>query len=123
VKWALLVLGGGLGSALRYALSLWLTAQLGPRFPWGTFAVNLTGCFAIGALVAWADARAASPALRLFLVTGVLGGFTTFSAFGMETFQLMQDGRAAAAAANAIGSVAAGVGAVAIGAWLTRAVT
>jgi CrcB protein len=123
VKWALLFIGGGVGSALRFALSLAVDARLFPRFPfpWGTLAVNLTGCFAIGVLATLADARVISPTLRLFLVTGLLGGFTTFSAFGMETFQLIQDGRAAAAAANAAASVVIGVAAVAAGAWLTRA--
>ena len=73
-------------------------------------------------IVTLAELRPAfPPALRLFLVTGLLGGFTTFSAFGMETFQLLQDGRAAAAAVNAFGSVAAGLCAVAAGAWLVRA--
>jgi fluoride exporter len=123
VKWVLLFVGGGLGSALRFGLSLAVDARLGPRFPfpWGTLAVNLSGCFAIGVLATLADTRVISPSARLFLVTGLLGGFTTFSAFGMETFQLLQDGRAAAAAANAAASVTAGVLAVAAGAWLTRA--
>jgi CrcB protein len=123
VKWVLLVVGGGIGSALRYALALGVDARVGLRFPLGTLAVNLCGCFAIGVFASLADLRGTiSPSLRLFLVTGLLGGFTTFSAFGMETFQLLQDGRAAAALANAAGSVVLGVCAVAAGVWLVRAI-
>jgi CrcB protein len=121
VKWALLLAGGGIGTLLRFGLALWVDTRLGVRFPWGTLAVNVVACFAIGVLVTLADTRSAlTPAARLFLVTGVLGGFSTFSAFGMETWQLLEGGRAGAAALNAAGSVAAGLAAVAAGVWLTR---
>jgi CrcB protein len=121
MKWLLLFAGGGAGAMLRYTLSLWIDARTGPGFPWGTFAVNVTGCFAIGVLATLADEHAwISPTARLLLVSGLLGGFTTFSTFGMETWQLIEDGAGWLALANAGGSLAAGVAAVVLGALLTR---
>jgi len=120
MKWWLLFAGGGVGTVLRYAVGVWVGARTGPGFPWGTFAVNLIGCFAIGVLATLADARWISPAARLTLVTGVLGGFTTFSAFGLETWQLAAEGRAGLALANALASVVCGLVAVALGVAITR---
>jgi len=106
---------------LRYALGLWVAARTTPEWPWGTFAVNVAGCFAIGVVATLADEHAwVGPGARLLLVTGLLGGFTTFSTFGLETFELVQGGHAAAAATNVLGSVAAGLAAVFAGVWLTR---
>jgi CrcB protein len=121
VRWWLLFLGGGIGAALRFALSLWIEARTGPGFPWGTFAVNVSGCFAIGVVVTLADERTwISPATRLLLVPGVLGGFTTFSTFGMETWQLVEDGWGLTALANAAASLVVGLAAVVVGVQLTR---
>jgi fluoride exporter len=121
MKWWLLFAGGGAGSMLRYAVGLWIEARTGPGFPWGTFAVNASGCLLIGVLATLADEHAwITPAARLALVTGLLGGFTTFSAFGLETFQLIEDGRAWLALANAAGSVMVGLVAVVVGVALTR---
>jgi len=121
MKWWLLFAGGGAGSVLRYAVGLWIEARTGPGFPWGTFAVNASGCFLIGVLATLADEHAwITPAARLALVTGVLGGYTTFSAFGLETWQLVEDGRAWLALMNASASVAAGIAAVVAGVAITR---
>jgi CrcB protein len=121
MKWWLLFAGGGVGSVLRYAVGLWVEARTGPGFPWGTFAVNVSGCFLIGVLATLADEHAwITPAARLALVTGVLGGYTTFSAFGLETWQLVEDGRALLAVVNAGASVAAGIAAVVAGVVITR---
>ena len=121
MKWLLLFAGGGAGSMLRYAVGLWVEARTGPGFPWGTFAVNVSGCFAIGVLATLADEHAwITPAARLALVTGVLGGFTTFSTFGLETWELVEDGSAWLAVANAVASVGAGLAAVVVGVQLTR---
>lgn len=123
VKWLALLAGGGLGAVLRFSLALWVDGRAGIHFPWGTLAVNVCGCFAIGVVATLADEHAlVSPTLRLFLVTGLLGGFTTFSAFGMETWQLLEDGRALAALANGGGSVLAGLAAVVAGVAITRSV-
>ena len=85
-KWLLVMLGGSLGAASRYAVSL-LTARLfGPQFPYGTMVVNLAGCFLIGLLFALADrSRLLTPDVRLLLLTGYLGALTTFSTFSLET--------------------------------------
>ena len=85
-KWLLVMLGGSLGAASRYAVSL-LTARLfGPQFPYGTMLVNLAGCFLIGLLFALADrSRLLTPDVRLLLITGYLGALTTFSTFSLET--------------------------------------
>lgn len=121
MKWWLLLLGGGLGAVGRFAIALWVDERGGVHFPWGTLAVNVAGCFGIGVVATLADEHTlVSPGLRLFLVTGLLGGFTTFSAFGMETFQLVEDGRALAAFGNAAGSLLAGLAAVVAGVAITR---
>ena len=85
-KWLLVMLGGSLGAASRYAVSL-LTARLfGPQFPYGTMVVNLAGCFLIGLLFALADrSRLLTPDVRLLLITGFLGALTTFSTVSLET--------------------------------------
>ena len=116
---ALLVgLGGALGSVLRWLVGGWVHAAMpASRFPWGTFAVNAIGSFAIGALLGVTLERAqVSPAARLLLVTGVLGGFTTFSAYSYETLQLARDGQWPAAISYSLGSVAIGFVA-AYGGW------
>ena len=121
MKWWLLFVGGGVGAALRYAVGLWIDARTGPGFPWGTFAVNVSGCFAIGVIATLADEHAwISPTARLLLVPGLLGGFTTFSTFGLETWQLVEDGRHMLAVTNAGASVAVGLAAVVAGIRLTR---
>ena len=121
MKWWLIFAGGGVGSMLRYAVGLWVEARVGPGFPWGTFAVNVSGCFVIGVLATLADEHAwITPAARLALVTGFLGGFTTFSTFGLETWELVEDGLVGFAAANAAASVVVGVAAVVAGVQLTR---
>jgi len=123
VRSALLVaLGGALGSVLRWAVGGWVHAALPTStFPWGTFSVNALGSFAIGALLGLALERAlVSPPMRLLLVTGVLGGFTTFSAFSFETLQLLRDGQWPAAVGYSLGSVALGLFA-AFGGWALAA--
>jgi CrcB protein len=95
-------IGGFIGSVLRYLVAGW--AQETSRsvsFPYGTLAVNLIGCLVIGALSYLADARGLLHAeVRLFLLVGVLGGFTTFSAFGLETMNLLRDGQVLVASIN-----------------------
>lgn len=115
LKQLLLVgLGGFVGSACRYQLSLWLMqlagAQAAARFPFGTLGVNLLGCLVAGALggaIARYDWFSAD--VRLLLTVGVLGGFTTFSAFGMETLALLRRGDIAVAALYVGASVVAGL--------------
>jgi CrcB protein len=122
MTWLLVFMGGGLGALLRYEVGGWVQARAGTGFPWGTLAVNAIGCFVIGWLATWIDERSGgTDAWRLFAIPGVLGGFTTFSTFGLETWRLVEAGRLAAAAANASGSVALCFAAVALGTAIARA--
>ena len=112
----LVALGGALGSVARWGLTGAVQRWTGSLLPWGTFAVNALGSLAIGFVAALALERAlVSPATRLFIVTGLLGGFTTFSALSYETFALMRDGQWLAAVGYALGSVAVGVTAAVAG--------
>jgi len=112
MKHLLLVgLGGGLGAIARYKLGGWVLHQtMSWRFPAGTFVVNVLGCLVAGLLAAYVERRdLLGPETRLLLFTGVLGGFTTFSAFGLETAYLLRRGEAGVAAAYVVGSVAVGL--------------
>lgn len=121
MRWLILFAGGGLGAILRFALALWVDQRAQVPFPWGTLAVNVVGCFAIGLLATFADEhRVLTPSLRLFLVAGLLGGFTTFSTFGLETWRLVEDGLPGLALWNAGGSLAASLVAVIAGVALAR---
>ncbi|MGA5429035.1 fluoride efflux transporter FluC [Streptomyces koyangensis] len=123
-QWPVLVaisLGGGLGAAIRYgAIVVWPTPA--GAFPWTILAVNVAGCAAMGVLMAlltegWPDApRLARP----FLGTGMLGGFTTFSAYALDVQTLYETGRHARALADLALSVVAALAGVTAGAWLTR---
>ena len=114
---ALVFLGGGIGASLRHLLGgAAQTLARSATFPWGTFAVNVSDCFAIGVLAQLAEERGVpSGNARTFLFVGVLGGYTTFSSFGNETLNLLRGGEALAAAANAGGQLVLGLLAVALG--------
>ncbi len=103
--------GGALGACLRYGVALVLPVNAASgRFPWATLIVNLLGCALAGALYAWLErAPEAREFWRLLLLVGVLGGFTTFSAFGLETFQLLRQGFFVLAMTYVLVSVAGGL--------------
>jgi CrcB protein len=110
--------GGFLGSVARYLVGGLVQERLPGAFPWGTLAVNALGCLLIGCLSELAEARSfLSPGSRALLVVGILGGFTTFSAFGNETLNLMRDRSWEFAAANVGAHVGLAIGAV----WFGRA--
>lgn len=113
----LVALGGAVGSVARFKLSGWVLHHAANwRFPLGTFTVNVAGCMAAGVLAALsAKHHAFSPETRLLLFTGLLGGFTTFSAFGLETVLLLKRGQAWIAAAYVLLSVLAALGALWLG--------
>lgn len=113
----LVALGGAVGSVARYKLSgLVLHHTIDWRFPAGTFAVNVLGCLVAGVLAGLAEKNDMFTAdVRLLLFTGLLGGFTTFSAFGLETMHLLKRGDVAVAAANVVLSVVAGLVALWLG--------
>jgi CrcB protein len=113
---AVIALGGGLGALARYGISLWLPTTPG-HFPWGTFLINVLGCFLIGVLmVRWGQ----RPLLRPFLGVGILGGFTTFSTCAVETRALLTPGEVPLAMAYLFGTLAAAMLAVLAGVVLTR---
>jgi CrcB protein len=114
--------GGAIGASLRHALQIAATRAFGYAFPVGTFAINVAGCFAMGVLVAWLTAREPNPAsLRAFLAVGVLGGFTTFSAFALDAVTLWREKAIAAAAIYVFGSVILSVGGLVAGLAAGRA--
>ena len=113
--------GAAAGGLARYMISAAVTQRVTGRFPLGTLVVNVTGCFLIGVLMSWFTERGAPhPNLRLLLVTGVLGGYTTFSAFAWESFEAMDEGSFGIGLANLAGSVVLGYLAVWCGVWLVR---
>lgn len=115
-------LGAGFGGALRHGVNLAAARLLGTGFPWGTFAVNLAGSLAMGLLAAWFTFRGdASQSWRLFLTTGILGGFTTFSAFSLDAALLWERGEALLALFYVAGSVAFAIGGLFLGLWIGRA--
>jgi CrcB protein len=120
---ALVALGGGIGAAGRHLANLASLRLFGPNFPAGTLAVNVAGGFLMGLLAGWFAARptGAGQGLRLFLATGVLGGFTTFSAFSLDAFLLWERGQPAQAAAYVAASVVLSVGALIAGLATMRA--
>ncbi len=127
LRFALVGLGGGVGAVLRYLVSGYVQ-QLSPgaAFPMGTVAVNVIGCFVIGALSQLADARGVfTTESRVFVFTGILGGYTTFSTFANETINLLREGQAGGALLNVTLQVLLGLVAVTLGrmaaAWLGRA--
>jgi CrcB protein len=113
--------GGFLGASARYLLGGAIYRWLPATFPWATFVINVTGCFGIGFLAVLAEERMAlGPGARLFLMVGILGGYTTFSTFGYETIALLRESSFAAAALNVVGQVALGQVAVGAGAAAAR---
>jgi CrcB protein len=128
-KLGLVFLGAGTGGVLRYGVSLGVSRLLGPSgpgstaplggLPVGTIVVNVTGCFAIGVLgTLLAGPGDQKETWRLALMVGVLGGYTTFSAFGRETLVLAQEGKWGAALGNVVLSNVLGIGAVVVGWWV-----
>jgi len=95
-RYLLVMVGGAIGSLLRYLVGAWVQGLLGPAFPWSTLFVNALGSLLIGAVVRLSLEGALSGEARLFLAMGLLGGFTTFSSFSYETLILLQDGEALA---------------------------
>lgn len=113
--------GGALGALARWGVTEWVQGRTGLAFPWGTMAVNLTGCLLIGVAYGAFQGLELSPALRLFVTLGVLGAFTTFSTFGYEGVNLMQQGHPVRALAYVTLSVGLGFALVMVGLALGRA--
>ncbi len=121
MTWLLVFLGGGLGAIARFVLASAVQGASDGGFPLGTLVVNLAGCALIGVLGGALAARGVLPAgAQLFLIPGLLGGFTTFSAFGLDVIRLWEAGQAGFASIYVLASVAGGIGAVAIAARIGR---
>lgn len=122
-NWIAVAVGGTLGCWLRYGQTQLVQNWLGRDFPSATLSINVMGSFLMGfLLVATAERIDISPALRVGILTGFLGGYTTFSTFSMETFALAQSGQIARALIYAFSSLILGFLGTAVGVWFARAI-
>ena len=122
----LVAIGGAVGAVLRYLVGVWTLGNIGSGLPFGTWSVNIAGGLAMGLLAGWLTREGGNgidggDALGLLLGVGVLGGFTTFSAFSLEVFTMITRNEIGLAAAYAVSSVAGSVVALMAGIWLVRA--
>lgn len=106
---------GGLGAATRFAIDSAILNRMRMSFPWVTFAINISGSFALGLLTAWLSGALEAPAWVLLLGAGYLGGYTTFSTTSYDTVRLLKERRFVASFLNLFGTLMAGVGAAAFG--------
>lgn len=120
----LVALGGAVGASGRYSLSHLTFRQFGPGFPYGTLSANILGSAAMGLLVGWMAFRGAeaSHGLRLFLGVGLLGGFTTFSAFSLESYLMLEKKAFSAFLGYVSASLFISIAALALGLWISRLV-
>ena len=117
------VIGAGIGGGLRYVIGGWIAERWGASFPWHTLAINVSGAFLLGLLMALsAEREIGSTSMQLFLGVGVLGGFTTFSTLSYESVSLIERGLLVQGAANMFGSGVLGIAAAMAGLALGRAV-
>ncbi len=121
VKVLALTIGGSLGVNARYWLGGWTSRWTSPQFPWATFTINISGSFAIGFLTVLLARWLPHPNIRLAVIVGFLGGYTTCSSYSYETLTLAERGEFVLALGYAVGSVVLGLAAVALGVALARA--
>jgi len=117
----LVFLGAGLGGVMRHGINFW-AVRLGSSFPWGTLGINVVGSVLMGVVTGWFALRGGPPQARLFVATGILGGFTTFSTFSLEALTLIERGDWVAALAYVLVSVLAGIGGLALALIVMRQV-
>jgi CrcB protein len=123
-SYLLVFLGAGIGGALRHGVNLSVARLFGFGFPWGTLTVNVVGGFAMGLIAEWLALRAGATwtqHLRLFLTTGILGGFTTFSAFSLDAVLLWDRGAGGAAVGYVLASVILSIAGLVAGMFIVRA--
>jgi CrcB protein len=123
-SYLLVFVGGGIGASLRHAVNIISARGLGTAFPWGTFIINISGSLVMGLIAGYlAFKGGASQPWRLFLMTGILGGYTTFSAFSLDTALLYERGEIAAALFYVLGSVVLSIAGLFAGLALVRHLT
>ena len=115
MTWLLVLAGGAVGAPLRYLADVAVQTRRGSVFPWGTFAVNVTGSLVLGVIAGAVSVHQAPQWVLALLGTGACGALTTFSTFGFETVRLIEDGSWWEAGVNAVASLGAGLVAVALG--------
>jgi fluoride exporter len=121
MSYLLVFIGGGIGSAMRHGVNLLCARQFGTAFPYGTLTVNITGSIVMGLLAGYFAFKGdAAQGWRLFLMTGILGGYTTFSAFSLEVVTMIERHAVASALGYVLASVVVSVGAVFAGLWAAR---
>ena len=113
--------GGAIGACLRFGAGVWVARNAATGFPLAVMGVNVVGSFIMGAFAVWAFQRGYE-GLNPFVMTGILGGFTTFSAFSLETLTLIERGQIGSAALYVVLSVGLSIGALALGLWLMRGI-
>ena len=124
MSYLLVFFGGGLGAMLRHLVNVTCARCIGVSFPWGTFIINITGSTAMGLIAGYLAFKGeASQPFRLFLMTGILGGYTTFSAFSLDAALLYERGELGLAAAYVAGSVALSIAGLFGGLALVRSLT
>lgn len=116
----LVAAGGGIGAGVRHLTNMGSLRLVGPNYPWGTMAINIVGSFAMGLFIAALARRGGSNEIRLFVATGILGGFTTFSAFSLDFATLWERGATLPAFGYALASVIGAIIALFLGLWLAR---
>jgi CrcB protein len=113
--------GAGIGGAIRHGMNIWVARLLGTHFPWHTFVINILGSLVMGLVAGWFIEREdLGGHMRLFLTTGILGGFTTFSAFSLDAVLLWDRHEHLLAALYVGGSVAGAIAGLVLGLWIMR---
>ena len=117
------MVGGAIGAGARHLVGQWVIARVGPGFPWGTLSINIAGGLAMGLLIGWLARGDAGETMRLFVGVGILGGFTTFSAFSLDFWVLLERGQTGQAFAYVLASVVGAIIACGLGLLITRQVS
>ena len=121
ISYLVVFIGAGIGGSIRHGMNLWVARLLGTHFPYHTFLINIVGSLAMGLVAGWfAERGGAAGNTRLFLATGVLGGFTTFSAFSLDAVLLWERHEHLLAALYVGGSVAIAIAGLMLGLWIMR---
>ena len=114
-------IGAGVGGAIRHAMNIWVARLMGTHFPWHTFVINITGSLVMGLVAGWfAEKGGATSHVRLFLATGVLGGYTTFSAYSLDAVLLWERHEHLLSALYVSGSVVCAIAGLMLGLWIMR---